>query len=67
MRIYLGLGFSLNDVKSEEKIANGYVNITFKIREGSKVFIKEIVFEGNKTFSSKRLAKIIDHEKEEVP
>jgi len=57
--IYQSRGFSHIDVKSEEKITNGYVDITFKIREGSKVFIKEIVFEGNKTFSSKRLAKII--------
>jgi len=65
--IYLGKGFSLNDVKSEENIANGYVNVTFKIREGSKIFIKEIVFEGNKTFSSKRLAKIITTKRRKFP
>ena len=58
--IYQGKGFSNIDVKSEEKKTDGYVNITFKIREGSKIYIKEIVFEGNKTFSSKRLSKIID-------
>ncbi len=65
--IYQGKGFSLNDVKSEEKVKNGYVSITFKIREGSKIFIKEIVFEGNKTFSSKRLAKLISTKKRRFP
>jgi outer membrane protein insertion porin family len=65
--IYLSRGFSHIDVKSEEKITNGYVDITFKIREGSKVFIKEIVFEGNKTFSSKRLAKIITTKRRKFP
>ena len=57
--IYQGKGFSNIEVKSEEKKTDGYVNITFRIREGSKIYIKEIAFEGNQTFSSKRLAKII--------
>ena len=57
--IYQGKGFSNIEVKSEEKKTDGYVNITFRIREGSKIYIKEITFEGNQTFSSKRLAKII--------
>jgi len=57
--IYQGKGFSNIEVKSEEKKTDGYVNITFRIREGSKIYIKEIAFEGNQTFSSKRLAKIL--------
>ncbi len=65
--IYQTKGFSQIDVKSEEKKTDGYVNITFKIREGSKIYIKEIVFEGNKTFSSKRLAKIIDTKRRKFP
>jgi outer membrane protein insertion porin family len=65
--IYQNRGFSHIDVKSEEKKTDGYVNITFKIREGSKVYIKEIVFEGNKTFSSKRLAKIISTKRRKFP
>ncbi len=65
--IYQDKGFSLNDIKSEENVANGYVDITFKIREGSKVFIQEIIFEGNKTFSSKRLAKLIDTKRKKFP
>ncbi len=65
--IYQGKGFSNIDVKSEEKKADGYVNITFRIREGSKIYIKEIVFEGNQTFSSKRLSKIISTKRRKFP
>lgn len=65
--VYQNRGFAQVYVKGEEKKTSGYVNITFKIREGSKVYIKEIVFEGNKTFSAKRLAKIIATKKRKFP
>ena len=65
--IYQGKGFSNIEVKSEEKKTDGYVNITFRIREGSKIYIKEIAFEGNQTFSSKRLAKIITTKRRKFP
>ena len=65
--IYQGKGFSNIEVKSEEKKTDGYVNITFRIREGSKIYIKEIAFEGNQTFSSKRLAKIVTTKRRKFP
>ena len=65
--IYRKKGFYLIDVKSEEQKANGYVNITFKMQEGPKVYIKEIIFEGNNTFSDKRLSKIITTKKRRFP
>ena len=65
--IYQGKGFPNIEVKSEEKKTDGYVNITFRIREGSKIYIKEIAFEGNQTFSSKRLAKIITTKRRKFP
>ena len=65
--IYQGKGFSNIDVKSEEKKTDGYVNITFRIREGSKIYIKEIAFEGNQIFSSKRLAKIVTTKRRKFP
>ncbi|MHC4267979.1 MAG: outer membrane protein assembly factor BamA [Planctomycetota bacterium] len=65
--IYRKKGFYLIDVKSEEQKANGYVNITFKMQEGPKVYIKEIIFEGNNTFSGKRLSKIITTKKRRFP
>lgn len=65
--IYQSRGFSQVDVKSEESKTDGYVSITFKIREGSKIYIKEIIFEGNQTFSAERLAKIITTKRRKFP
>jgi outer membrane protein insertion porin family len=65
--IYQEKGFHFIDVKSEEKRTDGYVDITYNIQEGSKVYIKEIGFEGNKTFSDKRLSKIISTKERKFP
>ncbi len=65
--IYQGKGFSNIDVKSKEKKTDGYVNITFDIREGSKIYIKGVIFEGNQVFSSKRLTKIIKTKRRKFP
>ena len=65
--IYQGKGFSNIDVKSNEKKTDGYVNITFDIREGSKIYIKGVIFEGNQVFSSKRLTKIIKTKRRKFP
>ena len=65
--IYQKKGFHFVDVKSEEKKTNGYVDIIYNIQEKSKVYIKEIGFEGNKTFSDKRLSKIISTKEKKFP
>ena len=65
--IYQARGFHFINVKSEEKRTNGYVDIIFNIQEKSKVYIKEINFEGNKTFSDKRLSKIISTKRRKFP
>ncbi len=65
--IYRKKGFYLIDVKSEEQKANGYVNITFKMQEGPKLYIEDITFKGNNTFSGKRLSKIITTKKRRFP
>lgn len=65
--IYQARGFHFINVKSEEKRTNGYVDITYNIHEESKVYIKEISFEGNKTFSGKRLSKIIKTKRGKFP
>lgn len=36
-----------------------YINIEFAITEGKKLYVEEIIFQGNKTFSSKELSKVI--------
>ena len=65
--IYQAKGFHFIYVKGEEKRTNGYVDIIYNIQEESKVYIKEISFEGNKTFSDKRLSKIISTKKRKFP
>ncbi len=65
--IYRNKGFYLIDVKTKEKKENGYVNITFVVKEGPKVYVKEIFFEGNNTFSDKRLSKVITTKKRKFP
>jgi outer membrane protein insertion porin family len=65
--IYQARGFHFINVKSEEKRTNGYVDITYNIHEESKVYIKEISFEGNKTFSGKRLSKIMKTKRRKFP
>ncbi len=42
-----------------KKLQNGRVDVTFKIKEGHKVYIKDITFTGNKAFSAKELRKIM--------
>ncbi|MFQ5686637.1 MAG: outer membrane protein assembly factor BamA [Candidatus Scalindua sp.] len=65
--IYQAKGFRFINIKSEEKRTNGYVDIIYNIQEGSKVYIKEISFEGNKIFSDKRLSKIIKTKRRKFP
>lgn len=67
LEIYQAKGFHFISVKSEEKRTNGYVDIIYNIHEESKVYIKEISFEGNKTFSGKRLSKIMKTKKRKFP
>ncbi len=65
--IYKAKGFHFINVKSEEKRTDGYVDITYNIHEEFKVYIKEISFEGNKTFSDKRLSKFMKTKKGKFP
>ncbi len=65
--IYEKKGFHLVDVKSEEKRVNGYADIIYNIDEGGKVHIEEIDFVGNKTFTDKRLLKLISTKRRKFP
>lgn len=65
--IYQKKGFHLVDVRSEAKRTNGYVNIVYNINEGVEVHIEEINFIGNKTFTDKRLLKIISTKRRKFP
>ncbi|MFQ5713104.1 MAG: outer membrane protein assembly factor BamA [Candidatus Scalinduaceae bacterium] len=65
--IYEKKGFHLVDVKSGEKRVNGYADIIYNINEGLRVHIEEIDFVGNKTFTDKRLLKLISTKKRRFP
>jgi outer membrane protein insertion porin family len=50
------------DVRVDPKIidrANGRVDLVFEITEGKKTTVKEIIFQGNRSFSDKRLSDAI--------
>ncbi|MFQ5964841.1 MAG: outer membrane protein assembly factor BamA [Candidatus Scalinduaceae bacterium] len=66
-QIYKQKGYHVVDIKSSTKKTNGYVDVIYNIDEGSKVYIKEINFIGNKTFTNKRLYKIISTKRRKFP
>ncbi|MEW5801793.1 MAG: outer membrane protein assembly factor BamA [bacterium] len=54
---YLEQGFLFVEAAYEKKIKDkGEIQITFQIREGKKVFLDKVIFEGNQGISSKKLA-----------
>ncbi len=65
--IYKKKGFHLVDVKSGEKRVNGYADVIYNINEGLRVHIEEIDFVDNKTFTDKRLLKLISTKRRKFP
>lgn len=60
-KIYEEEGFWLsNIVPVVRRISDDEVSITFQIEEGTKVKIKNILFEGNKSISSKKIKKAME-------
>lgn len=65
--LYQTKGHQFVEVKSEEKKTKGYVDIIYSINEGPKVYVQDINFANNNTFSDKRLLKIISTRKRKFP
>ncbi|GJQ59345.1 MAG: outer membrane protein assembly factor BamA [Candidatus Scalindua sp. AMX11] len=65
--LYREKGFHFADVVSVEEESNGYVDIVFHVREGSKVFIGDIRIEGNSIFKEKKLLKLLPLKKRSFP
>ena len=60
-KLYKEKGFYNTEVKAEISYPQaGRANIDFKIKEGHKVFIKEVSFSGNNSFSDRQLKKVIE-------
>jgi outer membrane protein insertion porin family len=45
------------DIQVKEGSSDGYADLSVRIREGRKVKVKEILFDGNRAFSNKKLRK----------
>ncbi|MGR3220824.1 MAG: outer membrane protein assembly factor BamA [Candidatus Anammoxibacter sp.] len=58
-KLYHSKGFLFADVNVEEKIANGGIEITYRINEGPKVRIAKIVFQGNLSIGDKMLSRFV--------
>lgn len=60
-RLYKEKGFYNTEVVANLTYPRkGQVNVDFDIKEGTKVFIKEVKIVGNTTFSEKKLKKVIE-------
>jgi len=57
-KLYTDEGYYLADVSTTTtKVGKNGVRVTFDVKEGSKVLIKTIRFEGNKVFSARKIRK----------
>ncbi|HIJ80131.1 MAG TPA: outer membrane protein assembly factor BamA [Desulfuromonadales bacterium] len=60
-KLYGDDGYYLAEITTQtEKTPQGDLAVTFKIKEGQKVLIAEIRFDGNKTFSSGKLRGLME-------
>lgn len=67
VKYYIEEGYSLADVKVDKLIStNNEARIRIKIKEGSKLTVRDIKFEGNKGLTSKELKKSIENTTEKI-
>lgn len=58
---YADDGYYLAEITPKvETVSRGDVKVTLKVKEGNKVLIKEIHFDGNKVFSAKKLRGLME-------
>ncbi len=59
-KLYLDKGFVAAEVNYEiEPKGEDTVGVTFEVKEGSKAYVKEVVFIGNKALSTKKLKDVL--------
>ena len=60
-KLYADEGYYLAEVDgTTSKVSESDLNVIIKLKEGKKVLIKSIVFDGNKDFSDKKLKKAME-------
>ena len=65
--LYQEKGYYFADVVSIEEESKGYADIVYHIKEGPKVYVKEIRIEGSNTFLEKRLLKFLSTKVRKFP
>lgn len=64
-KMYGDEGYYLADVQAEtKKTSTNDLTVKFKVVEGKKILIKEIHLDGNKTFSNRKLKKVMETKEE---
>ncbi|MDD2581305.1 MAG: outer membrane protein assembly factor BamA [Desulfuromonadaceae bacterium] len=64
-KMYGDEGYYLADVQAQtKKTSTNDLTVRFKVVEGKKILIKEIHFDGNKTFKSSKLKKVMETKEE---
>ncbi len=58
-RLYKEKGYYNVEVSSSEKKIKGGERLTFNIKENERLFVKKVMFDGNRHISSRRLRKIM--------
>lgn len=60
-KLYADEGYYLAEVEtSTSKMRNDEIAVDFKIKEGEKIYITRIQFEGNRAFTAKKLKKVME-------
>lgn len=66
-KYYIEEGYSLAEVKTDKLIStNNEARIRIKVKEGSKLTVQEIKFEGNKGLKEKELVKSMENTSEKI-
>ena len=65
---YIKKGVNFVEITYEKKVTNGKINIYIKIDEkGGRSYIQKIVFKGNKSFSKRKLLKLVKLKRRMIP
>ncbi len=60
-KLYMDEGYSQADVETvKEQLSPYELKLTFRIKEGGKILIREIRFEGNRAFSARKLRGLLE-------
>ncbi|HHT9134477.1 MAG TPA: outer membrane protein assembly factor BamA [Candidatus Avalokitesvara rifleensis] len=65
--LYLNKGYQFVKVSSKLEKSDGEVKVIYEIKEGPRVTIRKVLFEGNESFSDKKLRKQVKTRRKRFP